>query len=121
MQFRLFKITALFFLIFCGFSASANDILHNTSVKSANKGTFITQSVNKNPYSPFNYEFIINTPPIQSLNAQQFRLVHFSYSINTNPSTYILSVKYLNFICGRGNSQLSRFRKLILFPFHAFW
>ena len=121
MQIRLFKITALFFLIFSGYFASAAHILHNTSDKSTNKNAFFTKSINKSPYSPYNYEFIINSPPSQLLNAQQYRSVHFFHSINNSPNTYIITVKYLNFICGRGNSQLSRFRKLILFPFHAFW
>jgi hypothetical protein len=121
MQIRLFKIIAFFFLIFSGYSASAGDILHNNYQEKSKKTSFVKETVNKLPRSPFNYEFIINNIPVQFSNVQQARTVHFAQFIYNNPATYNITVKYLNFICGRGNSELSRFRKLILYPFHAFW
>ncbi|MGZ3872416.1 MAG: hypothetical protein ACXVJD_05840 [Mucilaginibacter sp.] len=121
MQIRLFKLTALLFIAFSGYFASAADILHNKYQERSEKSTLLKESINKNPANPFNYEFIINRVPVQLINGQQYRTVHFAYSINDNTNTSTITVRYLNFICGRGNSELSRFRKLILFPFHAFW
>lgn len=121
MQIRFFKIIAFFFLIFSGYSASAGDILHNNYQEKSKKISFVKESVNKLPRSPFNYEFIINSIPVQFSNVQQARTVHCAQFIYNSPTTYNVTVKYLNFICGRGNSELSRFRKLILYPFHAFW
>jgi hypothetical protein len=121
MQIRLFKIIAFFFLIFNGYYVSANNFLHNNYQEESKKAAFIKESLNKFPHDPFNYEFIINRIPVQLSNLQQARNVHYSQGIGNNPNTYSIAVRYLNFICGRGNSELSRFRKLILFPFHAFW
>jgi hypothetical protein len=121
MQIRLFKIIAFFFLISSGYFASANGILHNKYKDKSQKVSFFKESLNKLPRSPFNYEFIINSIPVQFSNVQQVRTVHYAQFIYNSPNTYNVTVRYLNFICGRGNSELSRFRKLILFPFHAFW
>ncbi|ASU35058.1 hypothetical protein MuYL_3173 [Mucilaginibacter xinganensis] len=121
MQIRLFKIIAILFLSFIGYSASANAFLHDNRQEKLKKTLFVKESVNKIPRSPFNYEFIINSIPVQFSNLQQGRTVHYAQFIYTAPNTYNIAVRYLNFICGRGNSELSWFRKLILFPFHAFW
>ena len=121
MQIRLFKIIAFFFLIFSGYFASATDFTHNNYQEKSKKAFFLKESLNKIPQSPFNYEFIISSIPVQFSNVQQTRTVHYAQFIYNSPNTYHITVRYLNFICGQGNSELSRFRKLILFPFHAFW
>jgi len=121
MQNRLFKISALFILIFVAFNARSNDVLHKKYDHELIKALILKESLKKNPYYPFNYEFILSNAPAQVLNIQQHRVAHFSHGINNRPSTYIISVSYLNFVCGQGNSELSHFRRLILFPFHDFW
>ena len=120
MQIRLLKITTIFLLVFTGFFVSASNNSQNNTHKSFKKAVLFKESVNNNPYNPYNYECIVNSVPVQ-LNVQQHRNVHFWQVINSGPNTYIITVQYLNFICGQGNSELSRFRKLILFPFHVFW
>ena len=115
MQNRLFKIIAIFIFMFSGFYASASDILHEKSGDTHKNIFTLKESIKKNPYYPFNYEFILNNAPPQPLNIPQHRVVHFSHGINNRLSTYTISVNHLNFICGQGNSELSRFRKLILF------
>ena len=121
MQIRLFKVIAFIFFIFSGYFASAGNILRNNYEERSKKISFVKGSLNKFPYSPFNYEFIINRTPVQLSNLQQVRNVHYAQGVNNNQNTYNITVRHLNFVCGRGNSELSRFRKLILFPFHAFW
>jgi hypothetical protein len=121
MQTRLFKITALLLFVFSGYFSSASDILHNNRQEDLKKKSFLNESFHKNPDFPYNYEFIINSTPAQVINVQQLRNVHFAQVINISQNTSTIAVRHLNFICGRGNSQLSRFRKLILYPFHAFW
>ncbi|MCR8557175.1 hypothetical protein KXD93_05955 [Mucilaginibacter sp. BJC16-A38] len=121
MQNRLLKFTALLLFIFCGYFASAKNILHNSEPGNAKKLSFFNESLQKNPDWPCNYECIINSVPVQIVNVQQLRSAHFSQLINTSQNTSTIAVRHLNFICGRGSSELSRFRKLILFPFHAFW
>ena len=121
MQNRLFKISALFILLFTAFYASGNNDLHKKDDLTSKKVVTLKESIKKNPDYPFNYELILNNAPVQVLNIQQHRVLHFSHGINNRPSTYTISVSYLNFICGQGNSELSHFRRLILFPFHDFW
>lgn len=121
MQIRLFKIIALFYFIFSITNCFGGDVSHDKLPFKAKNFTFSTKSLNKNPDYPYNYELILNRVPVQVINVQQHRIVQFSYGINNRLSTYTISVSYLNFICGRGNSELSHFRRLILFPFHGFW
>jgi len=121
MQNRLFKLSALFIFILSAFYARGNDVLHKKTDLSSKKIVILKESIKKNPDYPFNYEFILNNAPPQVLNIQQHRVIHFSHGINNRPSTYTISVSYLNFVCGQGNSELSHFRRLILFPFHDFW
>lgn len=120
MQIRVFKIITFFLLVFTGFFASAHDNPGKTYQLSTKNPAFIHETVNHNPYSPFNYESIITSVPVQ-INVQQHRTVHFWQVLNSGPNSYTISVRYLNLICGRGNHGLSRFRKLMLFPFHVFW
>ncbi len=121
MKNRLLKISALFILLCTAFYAHGNDILYKKEELTSKKVVTLKESVKKNPDYPFNYELILNNAPPQVLNIQQHRVVHFSHGISNRPTTYTISVSYLNFICGQGNSELSHFRRLILFPFHDFW
>ena len=121
MQNRLFKILALFILLFAALYARGNEVLHKKEDLTSKKIVTLKESIKKNPDYPFNYELILNNAPAQVLNIQQHRVLHFSHGINNRPSTYTISVSYLNFACGQGNSELSHFRRLILFPFHDFW
>jgi hypothetical protein len=111
----------LLFFTFIAFYASGNDILHKKSGDKYKKVLIIKESLKKNPDFPFNYDLILNNAPVQVLNIQQHRVIHFSHGVNNRLSTCTVTVSYLNFICGQGNSELSHFRRLILFPFHAFW
>lgn len=117
---RVFKITIFFLFVFSGCFAYAGNISINNLHKDHKKAASFKESVNKNPFNPYNYECIVNNVPVQ-INLPQQRTVHFWQVIKNGPNTYIITVTYLNFICGQGNSELSRFRKLILFPFHVFW
>jgi len=121
MQIRAFKIIALLFLFFLGTYCFGSDNVHDKSPSQAKKLTFSKKSLNNNTDYPYNYDLILNRVPVQILNVQQHRSTYFSQGINNRLSTYAISVSYLNFICGQGNSELSHFRRLILFPFHDFW
>ncbi len=120
MQNRLFKTIALFLFTFSGYFASGHDIFCNKSQIESKKVAFFKESINKSPYNPYDYECLVNNVRLQ-INLPQARTVHFWQVINNGSNTYTITVTYLNLICGQGNSELSRFRKLILFPFHVFW
>ncbi|WP_183557738.1 hypothetical protein [Mucilaginibacter sp. SP1R1] len=115
---RLYQFTALFFLLFTGFSASARGGLYHTNKKEDKKTS--VRAANPN-HQPSNYEYSINSIPLQVINVQQHRGAHSLHGFYHAPGLFSVGFKYLNFICGSGTSELSRFRKLILFPFHAFW
>ena len=121
MQNRIFKVFAAFLLIFIAFYANGNDIERKNDENEPKTITTLKESLKQNSNFPFNYDIILNNAPVQVLNIQQHRIIHFSHGINNRPSAYTIPVSYLNFICGQGNSELSHFRRLILFPFHAFW
>ncbi|WP_295719869.1 hypothetical protein [Mucilaginibacter sp.] len=115
---RLYRFTALFFLLFSGFSASARGALYHINHKDEKKSTVSATTAHHNPY---NYDAILNNVPVQLINLQQHRGAYPLHGIYISPNFYTIHVKYLNFVCGGGTSELSRFRKLILFPFHDFW
>jgi hypothetical protein len=115
---RLYKFFALVFLLFSGFSASAKGGLYHIDQKEGKKTSLKTANPNSHPY---NYEYSINSVPFPVINVQQHRGAHSLQGFFYSPCFYSIGIKYVTFICGRGTSQLSRFRKLILFPFHAFW
>jgi|ERR1700761_2425406 len=118
----LFKAFAVFLFILSGFSASASDSPGNKPQATLNTASFLHhQTANNTDNNPFNYESIVNSIPVQVINVQQQRVVHFWQVIKPDFGGCVITVSYLNFICGQGNSQLSQFRKLIIFPFHVFW
>lgn len=121
MQNRLFKVFAPFLLTLVAFYANGNDISRKNNENKPKTVIILKESLKHSTSPPFNYDLILNNAPPQVLNVQQHRLLHFSHGINDRSSAYTVSVRYLNFICGRGNSELSHFRRLILFPFHDFW
>jgi len=121
MQTRLFKVSTAFLLIFISFYADGKDTARKNDVNKPKTATTLRESLKRNLNSPFNYDIILNNAPVQVFNIQHHRLLNFSHGINNRSSAYIISVSYLNFICGQGNSELSHFRRLILFPFHDFW
>lgn len=118
---RLYKLTALIFLLFSGFSVSARGGLYHFSHKEENKSTVSATTAHHLPYNPFNYELILNNVPVQIINLQQHRGAHSLQGLYTSPNFLTIQIKYLSFICSGGSSELSLFRKLILFPFHDFW
>jgi len=63
----------------------------------------------------------INGTPIQIANFQRHKTVHFIKCINSRLNVAVIRISYIHFICGTYSSELARFRKLILFPFHVFW
>lgn len=115
---RLYRFIVTIFLLVSGLSASARGGLYHINHKESKK-TSVSAAVNH--HTPFNYDYSLNNAPVQVINLQQHRGPHSLPFLYTSPNFYTIHVKYLNFICGRGTSELSRFRKLILFPFHAFW
>lgn len=121
MQLRLFKIIAILLSTISAIYCYGKELWHNKSTYERTHLTFSSKSLNKNQHYPLNYDFLLTKPPVQLLNAQHYRSLHYAQGLNNRPSTYTISVNYLNFICGRGNSELSHFRRLILFPFHDFW
>jgi len=121
MQLKLFKILPCFILAYVGFFSHTNAYSHDNSNFYVKKFSFQNESIHNNPLSPFNFELILNNAAPKILNTPQHRTVQFSQWVNNRPTAYTISVKFLNYICGRGNSRLSHFRRLILFPFHDFW
>jgi len=115
---RLYQFTALLFLIFTGFSASGREELYNNNHTKGKNASFSTANPN---HHPINYDFSINNVPMQVINVQQHRGSHSLQGLYHSPIFLSVAIKYVTFICGSGSSELSRFRKLILFPFHAFW
>lgn len=115
---RLCKIIALFFLLFYGFSASAKGALYHYSQKIEKKSTISAKTAHHNPLS---LEYLYNNTAVPLINLQQHRGAHSFHYFFTSFNVHTIRVKYLNLICGYGSSELSRFRKLILYPFHAFW
>ncbi|GAA3957810.1 hypothetical protein [Mucilaginibacter dorajii] len=118
---RLYRFIALFFLLFPGFSASARGGLYHINHTDDKKSSVSAATAHHLPYNPYSYEFILNGAPSQLLNLQQHRGSHSMQGIYNSPNFYSIHFKYLSFICGGGTGELSRFRKLILFPFHDFW
>jgi len=104
-----------------GYLSQKNHSYQNNSAKAEKKLSFTKGSINKHPLNPFNFEFILNNAAPKILNTSQHRSVQFSYGVNNRPAAHTISAKFLNFTCGPGNSRLSHFRRLILFPFHDFW
>jgi len=115
---RLYQFTALIFFLFSGFSASGRGGLYHINHKEEKKASLSTASPN---HHPFNYEYSLNNVPLPVINVQQHRGAHSLQGFYHSPNFFSIGIKYITFSCGRGTSQLSRFRKLILFPFHAFW
>ena len=121
MQLRLFKIIGIIIPLLFGLYCTGKSQLHKNPPNESRKLRFISKSVNNTPNHPFNYELILSRAPAPIINVPQTRNIYFSCGLNNRLSTYTIFVNYLNFICGRGNSELSHFRRLILFPFHDFW
>ncbi|WP_184549478.1 hypothetical protein [Mucilaginibacter sp. FT3.2] len=115
---RFYRFIALIILLFSGLSASARGGLYHINHKEEKKATI---SATINHHNPYSYDSILNNAPIQVINLQQHRSAHPLPFLYTSPNFYTLPVKYFHFIYNRDTSGLSRFRKLILFPFHAFW
>lgn len=115
---RLYKLIALFFLLFSGFTASAKGGLYHYYHKTTKKTTV---SATIPHHRPLNFEFALNNALTPAINVQQHRGAHSLQAFVATPGGYAIKFKYLDFICGLDTSKLSRFRKLILFPFHDFW
>jgi hypothetical protein len=115
---RLYKLIALFFLLFSGHLASAKGGLYHYYHKNTKKTTVSATIPHHNPFS---LEFVLNNVPAPVINVQQHRGAHSLQAFVSTPGSYTIRFKYLDFICGLGTSKLSQFRKLILFPFHDFW
>jgi hypothetical protein len=115
---RLYKLSALFFLLFSGFSVHGRGGLYHINRKNERKAIISATTLQNNP---LNYEYILNNIPMQVINLQQHRGAHSLHAFTANPNFYTIRLKYINFVCGGSSSELSRFRKLILYPFHAFW
>lgn len=121
MKLRLFKIVILILGTISGLYCHGKEILNNKSSYTAKKLSFSPKSLNKSKDYPFNYELILTRAANPILNTPQHRTGYSSQALNSRLSTYTISLNYLNFVCGQGNSELSHFRRLILFPFHDFW
>lgn len=118
---RFYRFTTLIFLLFSGFSTSAKSGSYHIDHKNDKKTFLSAATAHHRPYNPYSYELILTNAPSQLLNVQQHRGSHSLPYLYTGPGSHLILVKYLNFICGREPGGLSRFRKLILFPFHDFW
>jgi hypothetical protein len=115
---RLYKLIALFFLLFSGYSAAGRGGLYHYYQKNQ-KNTSVSSA--KPYHNPFSLEFVLNNVPAPVINVQQHRGAHSVHGFLANTFNYTIRIKYLDFVCNERSGQLSRFRKLILFPFHAFW
>ncbi|PWK79653.1 hypothetical protein LX99_00111 [Mucilaginibacter oryzae] len=115
---RLYKLIALFLMIFFGRSASGRDIFQPYHQKNSKNTTVSADSPHQ---KPFRLAFTLNNTAAPVINVRQHRGAHSFQHFAAFVYNYTLRVKYLDFICGEGSGQLSRFRKLILFPFHDFW
>jgi hypothetical protein len=121
MKFRLFKIIIVIFAIITAINFYVKEFHVDKTTYRRKNLSFSSKYLDKNPNYPFNYDFLLTRPPVQLLSAQHYRSTHYAQGLYNRLNTYTISVNYLNFICGRGNSGLSHFRRLILFPFHDFW
>lgn len=121
MQIKALKFIACYLLIAAGYLSHASDNLYNNHNESSKNFVFQKESVHNNPFNPYNFELLLNNAAPKILNAPQHRTIQFSQWFSNRPSAHTISVEFLNSICGRGNSKLSHFRRLILFPFHVFW
>jgi len=121
MHIGLFQIIFLFSISISGFYCAGKEVSHNNFTYDSKNLRFTSKSLNKSRDCPYNYELILARSSNPIINVLQHRNIHFSQGVNNRPNTYTISVNYLNFICGQGNSELSHFRRLILFPFHDFW
>lgn len=115
---RIYQFTVAFFLLFSSFSASGKEKIHYNHPTKNKNASFSTAS---DYHHPINYDFSINNVPVQLINVQQHRGSHSPQALYHSPIFLSVAIKYVTFVCGSGSSELSRFRKLILFPFHAFW
>ncbi|WP_162996510.1 hypothetical protein [Mucilaginibacter celer] len=105
-------------MLFSGYSASGRGGLYHYYQKNQKNASVSTETPHNKPFS---LAFTLNNPPAPVINVRQHRGAHSIQHFAAFAYNYTLRVKYLDFICGEGSGQLSRFRKLILFPFHDFW
>nr|WP_183573891.1 hypothetical protein [Mucilaginibacter sp. X5P1]MBB6137716.1 hypothetical protein [Mucilaginibacter sp. X5P1] len=115
---NIFKLPGIILLFLSGYAifAKANPPVPNNS--HPHKQASFASAVQHSP----GQEFVnTNGTPLQIASLQRHKTVHSIKCINSQFNIAVIQIKYIHFICGTYISELSRFRKLILFPFHVFW
>jgi len=118
---KLYKYIALFFPLLTGYYVSGKEVVSHFKASSISKSRPSTILSSLRPNRNSHVNIISNFIPVQLVNFQQHKTVHSVQGVPNRFNSSFIYLKYLNFICGYGTSELSRYRKLILFPFHAFW
>ncbi|SDS64852.1 hypothetical protein SAMN05216490_1542 [Mucilaginibacter mallensis] len=115
---NIFKLPVIILLFLSGYVifAKANPPVSNNS--HPHKQASFARAICHSPGQEFAN---INSTPLQIASLQRHKTVHSIKCIDSLFNVAVIQIKYIHFICGTYSSELSRFRKLILFPFHAFW
>lgn len=117
---RFLKST-LFLLLAIGLGANSTtvDLRHVKQVKHTIKPTTVSSISKKGGTSVI--DLLLNQSSAARISSQNYKPAHFvklAFVLNQNIYASIHSLKH---IPGGSVGGFSRFRKLILFPFHAFW
>ena len=115
---RLFKLFSIIILLLSGhFVHAKTNSLHCVKKNQLKHASFASA-----PAHDANREIKNNSGfPVQIVNLQRHKTVHFIQYMYTRHTESVAYIRYLIFTCGPYDSELSLFRKLILFPFHVFW
>jgi hypothetical protein len=115
---NIFKLPVLILLFLSGYFlfAKASPVIPNNS--HPHKQASIASAAHHNAGQEL---AATNGTPIQIASFQRHKTVHFIKCINSRFNVAVIRIRYIHFICGTYSSELARFRKLILFPFHVFW
>lgn len=117
---RFIRSTLFLFLVFnLQAYCSPVDLSHITYVKHKDKPAHVTSVSKKGNNSVI--EMLLNQGSAAQVTSQNYKPVHFIKLVIIFNQNVFPSISCLKHISGGSIGGFSRFRKLILFPFHAFW
>ncbi|MEO6524389.1 MAG: hypothetical protein ABIN91_22080 [Mucilaginibacter sp.] len=119
---RLFKSTLFILLAFAlGAHSSPVDLHHvvyvNHAVKHNNNTTTISKGSGQNNFTGL----FAGENSGAHLTSQNYRLTHVTRDVVFFTQVIFASLNCSKYISRSSEVSFSRFRKLVLFPFHAFW
>ncbi|EHQ30115.1 hypothetical protein [Mucilaginibacter paludis] len=118
---KRFLRSTLFLLLAMGLGAKSTtvDLSHVSRVKHAVKHTTVSATTPKSGNSVI--DLLLNQGSVARISSQNYKPANFvklAFVLNPNMFAGIRSLKH---IPGGSVEGFSRFRRLLLFPFHAFW